>query len=376
MILIELGIITAAVLYFLPWLPIKIMVSGFFLWTLTQWIYCQIISRGLRIIPLDPLLRTFAREKAWVRIRVENSSFLPLDIYWTDSTGELEIFGETRGILTLGPRKGTEISYQIRSLQRGLFSLGPALFRFRDPLGFFPSAVELTIERQLLVYPPWGDKFPMVPGVPGGLKKDPWGFEPDTSRIRDLRPFRSGDNLKFLDRGASARLGRPVVRDFLASLDRPVLLLLDLELDDYPLKSRYELAETALEAAARGLYRTFIAQEKSGLIIRGLSSVGPLNFGLSWGREHTMTMLESLASCRSASGLPFWDQMQDWPENLSTGVTLAYLGPVPKTHTREFLYRLYKKGHRVEILIVSGNREEMGGPSGFHYSYISDDLDE
>lgn len=370
MVLLELGLVCAVLGYFLPWMPVKILAAAFFFWAVLLQLLVAYSKAFLKISCEETLVRTFAREKTSIILTIKNAGWLPVDLVWADSTGELEVFGSTRGILTLGARKGTVISYQVRSPVRGLFSLGPAILRIRDPLGLFPTQIESPGHREILVYPPWETRFPAREGIAGGLRRNPWGLEPDRNRIKDIRPFTSGDSLRNLDRGASARLGRLLVRDFFASLDRPVLLVLDMNLESYPVRGRYQAMESALEAASRGVYRTFLAMEKAGLVIWGKDG-GSAVFTPQWGREHTMAMLETLACAKPRAGKPVWAEEEIFFRGLSTSCSLVYLGPPPTGEGRDFLHAYYKRGHRVDLLLT-GADESLEFPPGIRWGWIED----
>ncbi len=125
----------------------------------------------------------------------------------------------------------TEVEYVLEGGREGSFAIGPIYFSFKDKFGFFSFSREIK-------------EFSFVTVLPGvsELKKTFFGesekhylwIGPYKSKSKGLstdyyssREFQPGDDLRFIDWKATARLGKPVVKEFEARTGRKLVIIAD-----------------------------------------------------------------------------------------------------------------------------------------------------
>ncbi|HET9400751.1 MAG TPA: DUF58 domain-containing protein [Candidatus Acidoferrales bacterium] len=97
----------------------------------------------------------------------------------------------------------------------------------RFPFGFLEKTRRVSMEREVIVYPPIAPTdqfFEILPLLSGELESFQRGRGHDLYAIRDLLP---NDNARFVDWKATARTGGLMVREFAREDERRVLLALD-----------------------------------------------------------------------------------------------------------------------------------------------------
>ncbi len=145
------------------------------------------------------------------------------------------------------------LSYEVTPTQRGIYPWTTVIVRSAAPLGLFWHRRELTCPAELVVYP---RIWPLTQALllkQIGQARDPqqqlaqrWRNHPIEGSTRSVRPYRSGDPIRWVHWRTSARLGQLLVRE----LEQPqsgqkIYLLLDLRPDWQG--AQFELA---LEAVA------------------------------------------------------------------------------------------------------------------------------
>jgi uncharacterized protein (DUF58 family) len=144
-------------------------------------------------------------------------------------------------------------SYRGRLVQRGRYRLGPLRLSTRFPFGLLQYTVRLEESDTLYVYPRLGKLTGgwltrHRPAFAGTDRRRPRpGAEGD---FYGIRPWRSGDSLRIIHWRSSARMGKPVVRQFEQPRSRDVAVLLDLWQPASPGRSERENVELAVSFAA------------------------------------------------------------------------------------------------------------------------------
>ncbi|MHC4830808.1 MAG: DUF58 domain-containing protein [Planctomycetota bacterium] len=131
--------------------------------------------------------------------------------------------------LTAKERKTLE--YEATFPRRGVFALEGFELATRFPFGFFVKFARADLARQIVVYP---RAYPVQPGAIAS-----WGraaehrrararsFEAD--EFRSLRPYRPGDNPRWIHWRSSARTGELLVKEFEPRATRRTALVLDTD---------------------------------------------------------------------------------------------------------------------------------------------------
>ena len=103
-------------------------------------------------------------------------------------------------------------------------------------------------------------------GLPAGsIRVDNPVYE-DVTRYRSLREYLPGDSLRRVNWKASAKTGQLFVMDYLPLLHAPVLILLNLNSGDYPIRHRYHRIERAATLAASLVVHFLSLRQEIGLI--------------------------------------------------------------------------------------------------------------
>lgn len=165
--------------------------------------------------------------------------------------------GATRAITVIPhvPARGRGLgTYRLTLHRRGRYRFGPLRVSTRFPLGLVWAQVVLPEEGQLIVSPRLGRLLPQWATL---LEADLVG---DQSRhpergILDgdyygLRPWQSGDSLRWVHWRTTAKLGRPIVRQYERRRSQDVALILDPWLPQGFQKQEEGLAELAISLAA------------------------------------------------------------------------------------------------------------------------------
>lgn len=119
------------------------------------------------------------------------------------------------GALAAG--SGTTASYRFTTSRRGRIDVGPATGVLSDPFGISSRRSVLGSTSSILVQPRWTPLTWVRPGegvgpVDRAIRRLVAGFTPDD--LRGVREFRPGDDRRNVDWKATARRGRPMVREF------------------------------------------------------------------------------------------------------------------------------------------------------------------
>jgi uncharacterized protein (DUF58 family) len=126
----------------------------------------------------------------------------------------------------------------------------------------------------------------------------------DITRYRSLRDYLPGDTLRRVNWKASAKTGKLFVTDYLPLLHAPVLILLNLRTQDYPLRYRYHRIERAATLAASLVIHFLALRQEIGLIACASLEEGETvpAVDIRGTHEHATTLLELLARIEPAEG--------------------------------------------------------------------------
>jgi uncharacterized protein (DUF58 family) len=246
---------------FAPFYLIQFVALFVFLIVLGSRLYSDYLLRNLRLIRRDTELRSFRHEWTKVELVAENRGRLPaFMLAVADSPGKLAVFRNNKRLCTLKGRSRLSIAWQVYCSDRGVFSLGPASVRCGDPLGLFPFYAFSGESVRLVVYPAPGMIAVKSPGgIPLGALISPNPLYEDLTRWRSLREYQSGDEMRRINWKASARnavgtagpsSGILLVNEYEAAISCPLLIFLNLDPAEYPLRQRELYFERAIEAAA------------------------------------------------------------------------------------------------------------------------------
>ena len=304
MIRFLLFLASALAFLFAPSRATRMVAFAFICVPLLDLCYLYVLSRSLRIRRRDSLLRGHRGVAFDVELILDNRSWLPaLGLILRDATGTIDVGGNNNLVVSLAPRERRVLTYRITARERGEFELGPAHLILRDFFGLAKRRLSSEQRCRLIVYPRI-DRLPFAPrnGVPQGSVSSLNPIHEDLTRYRSIRGYLPGDEMKRINWKASARLGSLATNEYENTLSVPLVVLLNLSLDDYALKSRYGSAEEAIAVAASLAVAASKAGQPVGLLSTGRLKGGERPVSIAPGSEAVVPLLETLALVQAVNG--------------------------------------------------------------------------
>jgi uncharacterized protein (DUF58 family) len=199
------------------------------------------------------------------------------------------------------PRGEVGVRVEAIARRRGRVHFRGVTLARTDPLGLVRALRHVPAPDTLLVLP---RRYPLPPlTLPGARRYQPGGIAlassvGDSEEFMSLREYRPGDPLKRIHWRSSARVGRPVVREY----QDEFFVRHGLILDTFLSAGASELFEDAVSVAA-----SFAAGVRAQDSLLDLMFVGPEAYVFTAGRGvgHLERMLEILADVRPCADRPF-----------------------------------------------------------------------
>lgn len=273
--------------------------------------------------------QAFPGETVPVQVDLENTSLLPaiwlrVQDYYPIEVADTSSFTQ---VISLGPREKTRLSYNLKARKRGYYTIGPLHVSSGDLLGMSPERQSEGVPDHLTVYPrvvPLGSvqlpsKSPM-----GTMRHNQPIFE-DPTRPMGKRDYRPGDSFRRIDWKSTATTGRMQTKLFEPSIALETMIMLNLNLNDYQLRTRYESTELAIVVAASLASWVVGKRQSTGLITNGHDQLSadsrPVPIPPRKGRGHLMRILEVLARIRAIETDPFPSLIRQERVHLPWGTT-------------------------------------------------------
>ncbi len=277
--------------------------------------------------------KAFPGEILPVRIDIRNSSLLPavwlrVQDFYPIEVADTSSFSQ---VISLGPHEKTRLVYNLRTHKRGYYAIGPLHVSTGDLLGMSSERQSEGATDHLTVYPrviALSDvKLPSQ--SPMGTMRHKQPIFEDPSRPMGKRDYQTGDSLRRIDWKASATAGRLQTKLFEPSIALETVIFLNLNLQDYQLRTRFDATELAIIVAA-SLANWIIAQRQStGLVAHGLDPLSadsrPVPLHARKGRGHLMRILEVLARIRAVEIEPFPGMLRSHRVHLPWGTTMLVI---------------------------------------------------
>jgi uncharacterized protein (DUF58 family) len=275
----------------------------------------------------------FLGEKIPVRIDITNRGLLP--VVWLQAReslpAELPAIGTPNQVISLGPRGQTQIDYTLDCRKRGYYPVGPLDLFSGDLLG-------LSRPRQVKVSPDYLTVFPRIVSlrrvkIPshsplGALRHTQPVFE-DPSRVIGKRDYITGDSLRRVDWKATASTRRLQVKLFEPSIALETMIFLNLNANEYDMRSRYEATELGIVAAASLANWIVRSRQAAGLATNGLDPFRaggqPLRLNPRCGAAHLIQILETLARLKVAESIPLVELLNREIVHLAWGASLILI---------------------------------------------------
>ena len=206
-----------------------------------------------------------------------------------------------RPVPPLPPRDEVEVRVEVTPMRRGRLRFAAVTIARPDPLGLVQALRRLPLPQSLVVLP---RRYPVPDiGLPGTRKYQPGGVAlassvGDSEEFVALRDYRPGDPLRRIHWKSWARVGKPVVKEYLDEF----FVRHALVLDTFGAADGEPAFEEAVSVAA-SIAVSIDTQES----LLDLMFVGPEAYCFTAGRGlgHTDRMLEVLASVGVCRDRPF-----------------------------------------------------------------------
>jgi uncharacterized protein (DUF58 family) len=251
--------------------------------------YSEYLIRHLHVTRMDSELRVFRHEWVKVEIKIENRGMLPaFMLITTDSPEALQVFRMRKNLCTLERRAWKLLNWEGLCADRGVFSIGPAVIRGSDPLGLFPFHLTAKETSKLFVYPVIRSiAIKRSGGIPLGRMVSANPLYEDITRYRSLRPYNYGDEPRRINWKVSAHVSTQtfssnlLVNEYEATASYPLMIFLNLNRNEYPVRKHRAYLERTIEAAAALCLKASRERQEIGLIFYtsnhegGISVVAP-----------------------------------------------------------------------------------------------------
>jgi uncharacterized protein (DUF58 family) len=277
--------------------------------------------------------RVFPKEEVRVQVLLENKSILPVVWLRVHDLLPVEISPQQaiQEVVSIGPRGSILVEYNLYARKRGYYTVGPLKISTGDLLGISQDESEEKMPQHLTVYPR------VVPlhelGLPshsplGSLRyKEP--IYEDPTRQSGKRDYVTGDSLRRIDWKSSAAVGRLQVKQFEPSIALETAIFLNLNIDEYYYRRRFDATELSIVTAASIASWVVSKKQSVGLVTNGLDPLG-LNetaqaLAPRKGRGHLMRLLETLARVKSSGGQPLAHLLHQQRPHLTWGTTVVVI---------------------------------------------------
>jgi uncharacterized protein (DUF58 family) len=205
----------------------------------------------------------------------------------------------------------------------GIHTLGPLEIRCADPLGLFPRRRHVADVAPIAVYPRLQELRFLAPG---GSRPTPSPQAASVARAGEgglflaVREYRAGDDVRRIHWPATARLGRPAVRETEAELLPYLTVAIDLD--------QRHRAGTGVRSTGEAIVRTAASMLHTGARLGWLvqllgEGARPLRLPPGSGAQHLAEGLHRLMSSRQAGKVALLDLLEREMPALPVGSSLA-----------------------------------------------------
>ncbi len=324
-------------------------------------LYSRITMGAVRVKRRDQTLRAHRFEPLPIVLTVENRSILPLPcVTLVDAHGPLYTPDSAKFVFPLRPRETRTFSYTIESQARGEYTVGPVEVFGADPLGFFPWKQKLGGTGRLISYPEVLSMEARVSsGVPAGSIRAASRIYEDITRYRSIREYVPGDDLRRISWKTSAKTGRLHSMEYLPTLFSPVMILVNMAREDFPLRYRSHWIErTAAAAASLVMYFVSLKQDVGLIASASIGNQIPAA-RMGSGTDHATAILELLARMQPAESPGDYTRLLAVSGlDIPAGTRVEVVTPRVTADQRAALRESTSKGRIVELFLMGGEEFE------------------
>jgi uncharacterized protein (DUF58 family) len=357
-----LSFLLALVLLFVPFRAVQFIALLYLLTLAACFGYSRLSAASVVVRRRDPVLRAYRFEPLEIAFTVENSGPLPLP-YLTIMDNRGPLFSRESGKFIAGFRswQRKNFSYLIESQNRGEYEVGPVTVCGSDPLGMFPWKTAQAEAGRLIVYP---EVLPLAikprEGLPAGSVRSGNRIYEDVTRYRSLREYVPGDDARRINWKASAKTGRLYSMEYLPVLLSPVLVLLNLNWNEFPLRFRSHWVERAAMLAASLVMHFVALKQEVGLIasatLRGGGAAPMIRMSSAPG--HATAILETLARLEPSWTETDYTRLLSAPSvDIPVRTHIEAITPRVTEDQQAMLREAGQKGWFPEVFLLGGDPE-------------------
>lgn len=303
--------------------------------------------------------RVFEENTAHVELRVENRGPFPIlgfelrDSFPPAETHRVRLMDRR----LLWPRRGRGLRYhRVCVRHRGVYPIGPLHACAADPAGLFPFDKELPVISELLVYPQTVgiQLFPLLgEGTLTRIGEEILPEPGESVEFRGVREWRPGDGRRLVHWPSTARLRRPMSKEFEQDVVTEVTIALDLRRVMQAGLGGHSTLETGVKAAA-SIAR--LAVERQHLVqLWGLGAKRRVHLPFGAGPQHLNGILDRLTLVRADGVGDLHASLLEMLPTLRRGATLVLIlsaGVVDWDELEPTLRRLSFDGVRLAIVLL------------------------
>lgn len=304
--------------------------------------------------------RIFLNQPVNIELLLHNRGWLPVIWLQLHESLPIELISPNfyHQVINLGSHTDTRLTYAFRGNKRGYYAIGPLFLNSGDIFGLSKNDERKVEPDHLIVYPN------IIPfsylGVPshspfGTLKHNSPVYE-DPSKVWGKRDYQRGDSLRRVDWKASAVSGHLMVKQFEASISLEIEILLNLDTEDYDIRTRFDNSELAIVAAASIASWANRQKQSFGFCTNGsdplVEAALPRSFPPRKGTLHLMNILDLLARIQASKGIPFNQLIHQTTSNLPWGTTLVLITSQMTEGLFDELFQTQRSGLNGVIILV------------------------
>lgn len=257
-----------------------------------------------------------------------------------------------------------EFSYTKPCQKRGVYQLGPVVFKTGDPYGFFTHKKVLHPKGRMVVYPRLFDlsDFPILPtGSTAQMGLSTGNRQGDSGDYFASREYQQGDTLRIVHWRATAQRGELIVKQFEKLASSEVTLLLDL----HPEANIGKGSESSLEVGIRVIGSIAKYLMLNEILVQFIAhGEQPILRPLGKGHEHLANCLEILSEVSSNGKLTLAELIGEYEDQIEPDTTVVV--PLLDTDMEgiEAIAALKKKAVDIVALVIVTEAFKINDP---HY---------
>jgi uncharacterized protein (DUF58 family) len=351
---------------FTPNRTVRYLAASSVLIVLFSWLYSRLAISFLNVTKEDEVLRGHKLEAIPITLIVENRGLLPLPyVTVRDVIGRLSAQSMGQFLTSLPGGSEERLTYDVVGQKIGEYYIGPVELAGYDPLGLFPWKREFDVRTRIVVYPNvYRIETPNLRGLPSGNLAAVSKIYEDVTQFRSIREYSAGDEMKRINWKVTARMGKLFSTEFQPTLYFPVLILLNLSADDYPMRYRDGLVERACEVAASLVFYYVGIRQEVGLATTGKLGDNSRNPSaeIKSGYGHALGLMEIISCSSLAEGsADYQSVLFGSGPKVPMGTRLLVVGPRPKEAQGNALLGAVRRSIAVEFfqVIASGTADEL-----------------